>query len=489
MKTTGHSVRKTTKMKNTAARPLVVDLDGTLVRTDLLVESVFALLKRNILFVFLLPLWLLKGKAQLKHESATRVDIDADFLPYNTEFLEYLRGEYANGRRLILATASNEKFAEAIALNLGIFHDVLASSATVNLSGRRKLERLQSLFGDSGFDYAANAMVDLPLWETAGEALLVNPERGVKEAAERQREVTRIFDDRTGSPLKRYLKALRSHQWLKNLLVFIPLLMAHRFGDTLLLGQALLAFLAFGLCASSVYLLNDLLDLPDDRQHPTKRLRPFASGSISIINGALLIPGLLIAALALALFLPVEFVGVLALYYVITLTYSLGLKRVALVDVLTLAGLYTIRIIAGAAAVSVVPSFWLLAFSMFLFLSLALVKRFTELLMLQRQERTNSSGRDYSTIDLETLSQFGSASAYMAVLVLALYINSEAVKNLYTHPEVIWLLCPLLLYIVTRIWLLARRGEVHEDPVVFVIRDRRSQWLAVIGAILLWLAI
>jgi len=470
-------------------KPLVVDLDGTLIRTDLLVESFFTLLKRNILFVFLLPLWLLKGKAHLKYKIAQRVDIDAGLLPYHEEFLDYLKAEHAAGRRLVLATASNEKFAEAIALNLAIFHDVLASNATVNLSGWRKLKRLRELFGNHGFHYAANAMIDLPLWEAADRALLVNPERGVKTAAERQSQVDRVFDDRTSSLLKPYLKALRLHQWLKNLLIFIPLVMAHRFGEPLLVSQAMLAFVVFGLCASSVYLLNDLLDLPDDRQHPTKRNRPFAAGSISIVNGALLIPSLLIGAFSLALLLPIEFVAVLALYYTITLAYSLKLKRAVLVDVLTLAGLYTIRIIAGATAVSVVPSFWLLAFSMFLFLSLAFVKRFTELLAMQQEKKTKSSGRGYTMIDLETLSQFGSASAYMSILVLALYINSEAVRDLYTHPEVIWFLCPLLLYLVMRIWLLARRDQLHEDPVVFVIQDRRSQWLVGVGAILLWLAI
>lgn len=469
-------------------RPLVVDLDGTLIRTDLLVESIFALLKRNILFIFLLPVWLLKSKAHLKHEIAARVDIDARLLPYHDEFLGYLRAEHASGRRLVLATASNEKYGEAIALHLGVFQEVLASNATVNLSGGRKLEQLRALFGNHGFDYAANAMVDLPLWEAAHSALLVNPEHKVKKVAERKSHISHVFDDRAGSPVRRYLKALRLHQWLKNLLIFVPLVMAHRFDEPLLIAQALIAFFAFGLCASSVYLLNDLLDLPDDRQHPTKRNRPFASGSISIFTGALLIPGLLLLAFALALFLPIEFIGALALYYAVTLAYSFKLKRAALLDVLTLAGLYTMRIIAGAAAVSVIPSFWLLAFSMFLFLSLALVKRFTELLTMQQQEKTTSSGRGYTTTDLETLSQFGSTSAYMAVLVLALYINSEAVRDLYTHPEVIWLLCPLLLYLVTRIWLLARRDELHEDPVVFVIQDRRSQWLAGIGATLLWLA-
>lgn len=473
---------------DTASRPLCVDLDGTLIRTDLLVEAVFALLKRNVFYALLLPLWLAKGKAYLKQQIADRVDLDAMLLPYHSTFLDHLKEEHAKGRRLILTTASNEKFAQAVALYLGIFTDVLASNAIINLSGRRKLERLQSLFGDGGFDYAGNAMVDLPLWQRAGQVLLVNPESGVKEAVERQSAIAKIFDDRAVDPIKDYLKALRLHQWLKNLLVFVPLAMAHRFDEPVLLGQAILAFLAFGLCASSVYLLNDLLDLPDDRQHPTKRLRPFAAGSISVVNGAMLIPGLLAAAFGLALLLPVEFIQVLAFYYFVTLAYSLRLKRIALLDVLTLAGLYTIRIIAGDAAVSVLPSFWLLAFSMFLFLSLALVKRFTELMSLKQQDRTSASGRDYTAVDLETLSQFGSASAYMAVLVLALYINSDAVRDLYSHPELIWLLCPLLLYMVTRIWLLARRDELHEDPVVFVIEDRRSQLVGVIGAFLLWLA-
>lgn len=469
--------------------PLCVDLDGTLIQTDLLVESVFALLKKNLLYVFLLPLWLMQGKARLKQEIADRVDIDARLLPYHDAFLAFLKLEHHKGRRLILATASHEKFANAVGRHLDIFHAVFASTEKVNLSGTRKLSCLRNSLGNERFDYAGNAMVDLPILKYARHAILVRPERGVKKAVEEHVPVIRVFDGRKEHPLKEYLKAIRLHQWLKNLLVFIPLVMAHRFNEFTLLFQAALAFLAFGLCASSAYLLNDLLDLPDDRQHPSKLNRPFAAGSISAIRGALLIPALFVLAFGIALFLPIEFFGVLALYYALTLAYSIFLKRAALVDVLTLAGLYTLRIIAGAAAVSVVPSFWLLAFSMFLFLSLALVKRYTELLTLQKQQRENASGRGYTVLDLETLSHFGSASAYTAVLVLALYINSDSVRDLYRDPEIIWLLCPLLLYIVTRIWLLARRDDLHEDPVVFVIRDRRSQLLVGVGAILMWLAV
>ncbi len=487
MATVEQSTHETTM--EPVAPPLVVDLDGTLIRSDCLVESAFALLKENLLYAFLFPAWLLKGKANFKREIAARVDLEATTLPYHEELLEFLTEERSAGRTLVLATASNEKFANAVADHLGLFDAVIASDDTNNLSGRRKLSRVHEQFGEGGFDYAGNAAVDVPIWAESREAIVVNPERGIQRRAERSGNVTRVFEDRRGSTLGRYLKALRLHQWLKNLLVFVPLVMAHEYDDPLLLAQAAIAFFAFNLCASSVYLLNDLLDLPDDRRHPSKRNRPFAAGSISIVNGALLIPLLLGSAFVLASLLPIEFVGVLGVYYIITLAYSLRLKRSALVDVLTLAGLYTIRIIAGGAAVSVELSFWLLAFSMFLFLSLALVKRFTELLTLQQEDRSETSGRGYTTTDLESLSQFGSASAYMAVLVLALYINSDDVQTLYTRPELIWLLCPILLYMIMRIWLLARRDELHEDPVVFIIEDHRSQVLAVIAALLLWLAI
>lgn len=476
-------------MNSTTSLPLCVDVDGTLIRSDLLLESVFALLKHNIFYIFLLPIWLLKGKANLKHQIASRVEIDAGLLPYHEEFLTFLRQQHVEDRRIVLATASNKIFAQAIALNLGLFTDVLASDAHINLSGPRKLKRLLDLFGPGGFDYAGNAVVDLPLLREANKGILVNPERGVKKAAESQSAIDKIFDDRQGSPFRHYLKALRLHQWLKNLLIFVPLVMAHKFNNLFLIEQSIIAFIAFGLCASSVYLLNDLIDLPEDRQHPKKKYRPFAAGTVPIINGVLLIPGLLVAAFGLSLLLPIEFIGVLVFYYVITLAYSFRLKRAILVDVLTLAGLYTIRIIAGAAAITVEPSFWLLAFSMFFFLSLALVKRYTELLALVKNDKNESPGRGYRTDELGLLAQFGIASAFTAILVLALYINSGVVQALYSQPKMIWLLCPVLLYLITRIWMLSHRNELQEDPVVFIIRDRRSQLLILIGAVILWLAI
>lgn len=469
------------------SKALCVDLDGTLLRSDLLAETVIALLKLNPAILFLLPLWLLRGKAYLKQQIADRVSIDPVALPYNEPFLAWLRQQKKRGRPLVLATASNVKFATAIARHLKIFDAVIASDGDNNLKGSAKLARLRKEFGDGNFDYAGNGRADLAVWRHANAAVVVNPERGVQDAVEGLAPVARLFDDR-GPRARLYLKAMRPHQWLKNLLIFAPMILAHRLLEPLLLIEAVVAFIAFGLCASSVYLLNDMLDLAADRRHPKKRHRPFASGALPIAGGAALVPLLLAGAFGLSVLLPPLFAGVLALYYLTTLAYSLYVKRTVLVDVIVLAGLFTFRLMAGGAAVGVPLSFWLLAFSMFLFLSLALVKRYVELKMLPNEPGRKLAGRGYEAVDLETLAHFGIVSGYMAVLVLALYIDSQAVTELYGHPEVIWFLCPLALYLVSRIWLLARRGEMHEDPVVFAIRDRRSLAAVVLGAALMWVA-
>ncbi|MFK8054113.1 MAG: UbiA family prenyltransferase [Woeseiaceae bacterium] len=472
---------------NSPKHPLFVDLDGTLLKSDLLLESAFALLKLNFLYVFLMPFWLAKGKANLKQQIAQRVDLDVSLLPYHPDFLAFLRSQKAAGRRLVLATASHEKYAQAIADHLTLFDAVIASSADLNLSGERKLQEI--LKQADVFDYAGNAMVDLPIWKAALSALVVNAEHGVLDRARDAGNVSQVFDDRVGHRAKPFIKAMRLHQWLKNALIFVPIVVTHSLADIASDGVAFVAFIAFGLCASSVYLLNDLLDLADDRKHATKCMRPFAAGSVSIVHGTLLIPVLLIVAFLISLALPTQFTMVLGIYYLITVSYSIRLKQAALVDVMVLASLYTMRIIAGAAALGTYPSFWLLTFSMFLFLSLALVKRYTELLAMQERDNTTTSGRGYRAEDINLLSQFGTTSACISILVLALYINSNEILELYSKPYIIWMLCPLTFYVITRIWLLARRRELDEDPVVFVIKDRRSQWLGVVAAILLWLAI
>ena len=467
--------------------PLCVDLDGTLIRTDTLIESFFALLRKNFLYIFLVPIWLMGGKANFKEQIARRVDLNVALLPYHEEFLSFLREQQKEGRRLVLATAANKKYADAIASNLGIFEAVFSSDAKTNLSATRKLQRLQLDYGDRGFDYAGNSHDDMAILSKARHALLVNPGYRVSDAVGKVASVERIFE-RSPMSVLLFIRALRVHQWLKNLLLFAPLFAAHLFGDVSLLGRVGLAFLSFSLCASSAYILNDLVDLPDDRAHSSKRNRPFASGALPVIHGALLIPVLLLTAFLIGSLLPPVFILVLGTYYVVTLAYSIWLKRIVIVDVLVLAGLYTLRVLAGAAATSIHLSFWLLVFSMFMFMSLAMLKRYSELYGLS-DEGGAVKGRGYNVSDLVLVNNAGITSGYLAALVLAMYIDSADIAIHYTHPEIIWLLCPLLLYWVSRMWLIAGRGGMHDDPLVFAVSDRISRWCAVLFAVTVWLAI
>lgn len=473
--------------KTKPQRPLCVDLDGTLINSDILFESLFALLKLNPFWIFFLPVWLMQGKAHLKAEIAARVEIDVTTLPYNQQMLAHLKQEKAAGRTLILVTATHNKFANQIAAHLGLFGEVIASDETTNLRAHIKSKRLVDAYGKGGYDYAGNAADDIIVWENSGEAIVVNPDRTAREWADKAPSSTLLLEDKKPS-IKTYLKAIRVHQWLKNTLLFVPLVLDHRILDISNLMQAALAFLAFGLCASSVYLLNDLIDLPLDRKHEKKRFRPLAAGTIPIQHGAILMVVLLAVAFLISLILPLWFTATLALYYAITLSYSLFLKSMLLIDTMTLAGLYTIRIIAGGTATGTDISSWLLAFSVFFFLSLALVKRFVELKGQDENANRATTGRGYRSVDLETLGQSGIASAFASVLVLALYIDSAEVQQLYTYPRLIWLLCPLVLYIIIRIWILARRDHLDDDPVVFIMSDWRSQIMVAAGVFIMVLS-
>ncbi|MBN6728079.1 UbiA family prenyltransferase [Burkholderia multivorans] len=472
------------------SRPLVVDLDGTLLRSDVLIESGFSYLK-SFPLRFISPLcWLARGgKPALKAKLAAHTDLDVSVLPYEPQIVEWLREERANGRTIVLATASHAKYAHAIAEYLQLFDEVLATDDRINLSSRQKRDRLVARFGEYGFDYVGNSRDDIPVWQAAHRAYVVNATPSVKRTAQRAGNVERIVESRTPA-LKTWAKSLRMHQWLKNLLIFLPLLAGHMLGSPHLVVNAVLAFVTFGLCASSVYLLNDLLDLEDDRHHPTKCRRPFASGALPLAWGLAAFPILLASAFALALLaLPWRFSVVLLGYYALTLAYSAILKRLVMVDVVVLAMLYTVRIVAGTTAIGAHLTFWLLAFSMFIFLSLALVKRYAELMSMKKRGVTQSRGRGYIASDLELVSSLGSASGYLSVLVLAMYIQDPKTANLYSHPQLIWFACPLLLYWISRTWIIAHRGHMHDDPIIFAVRDRVS--LVVIGlcGLVFWAAI
>lgn len=471
--------------------PLCVDLDGTLLNADLLLETFVRYLKPNPLRIFNVLAWLLRGPAYLKARLAEQVELDVRTLPINERFVEWLRAEKRAGRRLVLCTAANEAIAAKVAAHFGLFDEVIASCDSTNVSGKVKAERLVSRYGAKGFDYAANERKDLHVWRLAHAAVIVAPAALLRRLQREPIEVERTFEVESGAfrvRAKSWLRALRLHQWAKNLLIFVPLAAAHRIGDLGALTSCALAFFLFGLCASGGYIVNDLLDLDADRVHPRKRLRPFASGAIPIVQGLIaafmLIVGTLVVA---ALALPLVFAATLALYLVTSLWYSIALKRIAMVDVLTLAGLYSIRIVAGGAAVAIVPSFWLLAFSMFLFLSLAAAKRYAELRAAHAAGKADAPGRGYSVDDLPLLQSSGVAAAYLAVLVLALYVNSGAAA-MYRVPELLWLLCPLLLYWMNRVWLKTSRGQMHDDPVVFALTDRPSLIVFVLGGLLAWFA-
>ncbi|SDT94119.1 UbiA family prenyltransferase [Halopseudomonas salegens] len=471
--------------------PLVIDLDGTLLHSDLLLES-------SLLFVRTQPWnawrplrWLQQGgKAGLKQRLAEATDLDVSVLPYNEDVLALAREAREQGRDVVLATASHLLLAQRIAEHLQLFDQVFATADGHNLSAGNKRDALVAAFGVGGFDYAGNAADDVPVWEQARSAILVNASAAVTRSARAVGNVHSVMRS-PAATAGTWFKALRLHQWLKNLLIFVPLLAAHQVANLSLWLDGLLAFFIFGLCASSVYLLNDLLDLNDDRHHPVKSKRPFAAGLLSIRQGMAVAPTLLVIAFALALWcLPLLFVGVLLLYYLVTLAYSLLLKRIMGLDVIILASLYTLRIIAGVAALALTPTFWLLAFSMFIFLSLALVKRYTELREQRRKGNTEKSrGRGYYPDDLEMISSLGAASGYLSVMVLALYINDAKTMQMYAYPQLIWLACPLLLLWITRIWMLTHRGQMPDDPVVFAVTDRFSLLTGLVFALTFWIAV
>jgi len=454
-----------------------VDLDGTLVKTDLLLESLLSLLRHSPLCLFLLLFWLFKGRARLKREIARRVRLDPALLPYRTDLLEHLRLEHAKGRSLVLATASDRRLAQQVADHLRIFDSVLASDGSTTLSGECKRERLVKQFGERGFDYAANESRDLiAMRSSARKGIVVNPNQQLMRAVARRAEFESVLEDRRAS-LGEYLSALRPQQWLKNVLIFIPVFAASSFLEPAMMGKALLAFMAFCCCASGGYVFNDLLDLAADRHHPKKRLRPFASGRLPLFYGLAMVPALVVLSCVLALLVSRLFVGIVLIYFAMTFTYSLYLKKIVLLDVLILASIYTLRIFAGSEAVGIRPSVWLLGFSMLLFTSLAFVKRYGELVVMRSVDGDQATARSYELSDAELLASKGTASGYAAVLVLALYISSGAAKALYGRHELIWLLCPLLFYWLGYIWLVAHRGKMRDEPLVFMLRDGTSRIL------------
>ncbi len=453
--------------------PLVVDLDGTLTLTDTLVESLIHVIKQSPLNLLRVPLWLLKGRAGFKAIIAEKTWLATESLPYREPLVAYLREEKAQGRRIILATAAHATIADAVARQLGLFDQVLATTPGHNLKGRAKLKAIQENVGSS-FVYAGDTQADLPIWQVAKAAILVGAPPALAATVREKTPIEREFPNEKAT-LTDWLRALRVHQWIKNLLLFVPLLTAFSFMEINKLFSMGLAFLAFSLAASATYIVNDLWDLDSDRLHPRKRLRPFASARLSILHGLAVAGVSLASAFLLAYCVSISFCLMLLAYLALTSAYSWTLKKYVLIDAIMLSLLYTLRILAGAVAIEVATSSWLLAFSVFIFLSLALVKRCAELVSLEKSGLDKAHGRDYRVTDLTVLWPLGVGTALSAVVVFGLFISSPETQTRYATPQLLWLLAIGLVYWLGRLWIKTSRGEMHDDPVVYAIKDDVSR--------------
>ena len=458
-----------------------VDLDGTLIHTDMLAESILAAVRKNPLVLFLLPFWLLRGRTYLKTKMAELWQGDPALLPFNDKLIDYLKLRKQEGCEVWLTTASHGKLAHAIASHCGFFDKVVASSDSINLKGRNKLQAIKDLLGDRPFLYAGDSRADLAIWPESAAAIAVNPQYGVQAALKRARvRVEATFVSRKPA-WRSWVKELRCYQWSKNLLIFVPMMLGHDIQLSRLLVAAG-AFLAFSLCASSFYLLNDLLDLDVDRAHPRKRNRPFASGQLSIQAGIGALMLMSSAVVGISLFFSPVARELLCLYACLNFAYSVRLKQILCLDVIVLAFLYTLRILFGGVATSVPVSIWTLAFSLFIFLGLALLKRLTELKTAGEYGTGHMARRPYVPADINIVQSFASAALYVSVLVLALYLNSPDVLKLYSRPEPLWLVCILMIFWTSRMLILTNRGSMTDDPIVFAFKDRSSQVVALLVA-------
>lgn len=467
--------------------PLIVDLDGTFIYTDLLYEGIVGLVKKNFLYIFILLPWLIKGKAHLKNKVSGIAQINLELLPYNVELLKFLQKESGKGRKIILATASPIDYALEISKIHPIFNEVYGTNE-INLKGKNKLNLLIENFGEKKFDYIGNSNSDLIIFASSRYSYLVNATTSLKNNTKKISNLQSTWKSRKGS-FGNFLKAIRPYQWVKNLLVFVPIITAHKFHSPHLIIQTFYAFIAFSFVASSGYIINDLSDLNSDRSHPRKRFRPLASGQLSILSGILFSLVFLGGGIYIATRLSFAFLLILFLYFVVSLSYSLYFKKAVLYDVFILALLYSIRVFAGGKVIGVQLSFWLIAFSTLIFLSLAFVKRYSELMQVNNKAGLISRGREYFLEDLHLLQVMGIVSGFSSVIVFSLYINSPEVAYLYSRPKALWIISLLFLFWISRIWLITIRGKMTDDPIIFAIKDITSYFIFFLVGLILFVSI
>lgn len=462
--------------------PLILDLDNSLLRTDLLQEQALAFVKENPLRILLIIVWLLQGRAYLKRQLAQLGEMDVSRLPVNQELANYAKSEHDKGRLVVLATAADFLIASRVARRFDFIDRVVASDGKTNLKGVVKARALAEAFPD-GFTYAGDSQADLAIWKLATRAVLVGTNKGVSRRAKMLTEIEATFPPK--GQFRAFLKAARLHQWAKNGLVFVPLVL----GGKMLVAEAWfnagLAFLALGLLASTTYLVNDLWDIEDDRQHWSKQNRPLASGAMSITAAVVAVPVGLFLSFFIGLLAGPSVVAVLFAYLALTLGYSFAFKRKPVLDAFVLAILFTLRLVLGIVAVGVVASPWLLVFSMFLFASLSFAKRQTEVQrMMERGQDIGQkiAGRGYFAADLPFILGMGIASGMASVLIMVLYLTNDALfADFYANAVWLWAIPPALFLWLSRIWMICQRGELNDDPVAFALRDPKS--LAICGTV------
>jgi 4-hydroxybenzoate polyprenyltransferase len=466
----------------TSSPPLCVDLDGTLIQCDSLHESLLKAFKQAPLRTIASLRLLFGGKAAFKDAISQLGTLDAATLPYNPDVLAYVK-EQRGDREVVLVTGASRRIADSVNDHLNAFDAVLASDEHSNLTGDAKREALEARYGKGGFDYIGNEPTDLKVWSSARQASVVTTSEQFAHKVQAQFTTDKVFHVKAPT-VHSWLKFARVHQWSKNLLILVPFFLDHRFSHWSDLAIIGLSFLTFSLLASMTYMANDMLDIESDRLNTTKSKRALASGEIQVQQAIIAMLALFSCVLLLCLFLPTLFIVALAAYFVLTLLYSFVLKKIEMLDVCVLAILHTLRIIAGTLAISAQWSFWLLAFSMFFFLSLAIAKRVSELENVKKENKGDPVARGYKITDISMLNSTGISAGYISVLVIALYINSAKVADIYHKPEILWFICPLLLYWIGRLWIITSRGLMHEDPIVFALRDRTSiVILALIGLV------
>ena len=453
--------------------PLVIDLDGTLIKTDSLYETFFDTLRRDPLAIWKVPIKFALGRASLKAFLADNSCLEVDTWPVHEDFLAYLKQEAELGRKIVLATAADKAIAVAIASHYGFISEVIATDGTLNLKGKAKAKALLERFPD-GFLYAGDLVSDCAVWRESKGSILVGASDRVVERVRQLNEPLAIFSSERSLP-NILLRSLRLHQWAKNALVFVPLVLGGKTLDSTAWLMAMLGFVALCLTASATYIVNDLWDLPSDRRHWSKRYRPLARGDLSIREGIFLAAFAVALGFATAAYAGKGAIAILALYVAGTLSYSFAWKRVPILDVLVLASLFTLRLGFGIVLTDVRISPWLLVFSMFIFGSLSMAKRHTEVLRLAERGLQSIPGRGYTASDAPLTLSFGVASMHAAIFIMVLYLIEDAFpRNFYGTPALLWVLPPIVYLFLGRVWLIGHRGELRDDPVAFALRDRIS---------------